>query len=1159
MAKLTLGDLVYRLGFENEDEFLRELDALFRKAEAEGAASGKKAGTSFLSGFGGVFGGVALGTVAAQMFNQVVDAAKAFARDSVREFATFEQGLVQLRLAGETNLGAVADELQRIAEASRVFSGAEVSLAVGTLVKAGYESADALELVRRSADLAAAEIDPLTGEFADLGTVAEQVGQVLRAMNLDVSESARVVDVLAKAAQDSSLDVTDLVQAVARVAPVAAQAGYSIEDVAAAIAVMSNAGIESEMAARGLRSVLSALVDPPAAVADKFEELGLTLVDTEGRTRSMSEILEALGKVARQGGTGMQILAQGMDTFAATIAARMGQSAEEIDDFTRALNDSEGAAKQLGDTIRDSTLGQTKELQARLRDAQRVLGEEVAPTYLWAIEHVLIPFAKALGGIVQALNDLQDAFVETMARDLFGAPVVVSFEKELQNLEQEIDRKTAKLADLEGRINESRARGLRIPQRALDSLNRQRAELEELIKKREVLIRIIERQAEAERRAAQAEEEARNKTKRQPPPPPTGTGSSGTDTGTDTGDLDRLREARARVSVLRAEYELGRISAGEYVRGLTGIARELDALAKAAGTEEDRASALGALVSVNRELQRLGQRAQQEFDAAVSAWRRSEQELFRADRPQGPSIFERLIGVAGEGADGAAGIAGKALTSIFEAGAELVQRYAEDYGELFANNYLDAIMRENRKRMDREEFGRSLYPIGEFEGADEGVQAERTRNMAAMYQQYAESRMRALKIQQARERRLREEEAAEQERLMREMGPMYRQYARLRIEGAEEAAQKEREYADAQERVAEIMQQIEGVDLYQDLLDELEALKRAFPQLGDAVDDLKAKIEHLGKVESFNKLASEIADTTNVIMGALRELGDVMSGETERPIEGVYNALGDLVSLIPEVGPALGALVKTFGTLMQEFAELDPMAEQISKMRAEAERQTMDTGLRLIGNEAVTKLEAYTKRVFFGLFEVTRYRAAVDEWAMAIGQALEGGIVGAIKAATKAFIEGADNWAEILNEGIREAIVNAVLEAIIQEAVLEGMLGPWLTQLTEQLKAGEYDDARATIDEIIAMIPEIEDFVREFAEPFQGIMDTGDSSTSTAVDGGVSAITYDLPQGPIISTPVWVNEMGDYVQQFGEAVDRFAEAVDNSGSGWFVFGLRSVA
>ncbi|WP_293180390.1 phage tail tape measure protein [Oceanithermus sp.] len=1158
MARLTLGDLVYKLGFENEDEFLRELDALFKKAEAEGAASGKKAGGSFLSGFGGVFGGVALGTMAAQMFQRVVDASKEFARESVREFATFEQGLVQLKLAGVQNLGEVSDELQRIAEAARVFSGAEVSLAVGTLVKAGYAASDALELVRRSADLAAAEIDPLTGEFADLGGVAEQVGQVLRAMGLDVSESARVVDVLAKAAQDSSLDVTELVQAVARVAPVAAQAGYSIEDVSAAIAVMSNAGIESEMAARGLRSVLSALVDPPKAVAGQFEALGLTLVDTQGRTRSMSEILEALGKVARQGGTGMQILAQGMDTFAATIAARMGQSAKEIDDFARALDGADGAAQQLGDTIRDSTLGQTKELQARLRDAQRVLGEEFAPTYLWAIEHVLIPFAQALGGIVRALNDLQDAFVETMARDLFGAPVVVSFEKELKNLEQEIDRKTAKLADLEGRINESRAQGLRIPQRALDSLNRQRAELEELIKKREVLIRIIERQAEAERRAAQAEADARNKP--QPPPAPTtGTGSSGADTGTDSGDLDRLREARARVSVLRAEYELGRISAGEYVRGLTGIARELDALAKAAGTEEDRASALGALVSVNRELQRLGQRAQQEFDAAVSAWRKSEQELFKADRPQGPGIFERLIGVAGEGAEGAAGIAGKALTSIFEAGAELVQRYAEDYGELFANNYLDAIMRENRKRMDREEFGRSLYPIGEFEGADAGTQAERERNLTAMYQQYVESRMRALKIQQARERRLREEEAAEQERLMRRLLPMYQQYARTRIEGAEEAAEKEREFADAQKRVAEIMKQIEGADPYQDLLDELEALKRAFPQLGNAVDDLKAKIEHLGKVEAFNKLAAEIADAANVIMGALRELGDVMSGETERPIEGVYNALGDLVSLIPEVGPALGALVKTFGSLMQEFAKLDPMAEQISKMRAEAERQAMDTGLRLIGNEAVTKLEAYTKRVFFGLFEVTRYRAAVDEWAMAIGQALEGGIVGAIKGATKAFIEGADNWAEVLNRGIREAIVNAVLEAIVQQAVIEGILGPELTKLTEQLRAGEFGDARMTIDEIVSMIPDIEKAVQDLAEPFRGVLDTG-SPGAGPVDGGVNAITYGLPQGPVISTPVWVNEMGDYVQQFGEAVDRFATAVDSSsGSSWFVFGLRSVA
>lgn len=407
--QLTLGDLVYRLGFENEEQFLRELDRLFQRGEDEAGKGGREAGRSWSEQFRATLTGSAIGSFIggfmSQAFARAVDAARDFAVASVREFAVYEQGLLQLKLAGEQNLGAVEARIDRLARASRVFSRTDISVAIGGLVKAGYDVETAFALAEAAVLGAASEVDPATLKFGDLGDTAVQLGNILRALNYDTSQTGRVMDVMAKAAQDSNLDVSDLVDILARVGPTARLAGLEIEDVAAAAAVLSNNGMDASLIATGLRSVLQSLINPTGDVKDVLDRLGVSIVDKNGKIRDFNDVLDGLHELTQRGGEGLQTLTAAVGSYGSTAASSLGQSSEAVKEFRTELENAEGSAQQLADTMRDSGAGAAAEMEARLADARVELGDKLMPVMVAFYEDVLPPLISGLERVIGLWND----------------------------------------------------------------------------------------------------------------------------------------------------------------------------------------------------------------------------------------------------------------------------------------------------------------------------------------------------------------------------------------------------------------------------------------------------------------------------------------------------------------------------------------------------------------------------------------------------------------------------------------------------------------------------------------------------------------------------------------------------------------------------------
>lgn len=654
MAQLNLGDLVYSLGFKNEQEFLRALDGLFKDSERKADQSGKRAGKEYSEGLGaeikgfkdefanlfsaGAIGGL-VGGVVVGAFSEATQAAKQFARESVDQFKSYEAALAIVASNTDESLEQIEKRILSTAEASRVFSKTDVSVTLAELTKAGFSVSQAFELIEKSATLARAQLDPATGEFGDLLEISTQTGSVLRAFNFDFAETGRVADVVAKAAGESSASVTGIVNALTEVGPFASKAGLSIEQVASSIATLTNKGIPAAEAATGLRTVLSSMIDPPAAVKKQFDALGLTLIDSEGKTRSYNEVLKNLKNVADQGERGVQLLAQGMDTFAISIASSLGASGDEVNAFAGELDDAEGAAQDLADTVSDTTAVKLAELQARADDAKTALGERLVPLMISLYKDVFPPLISGLEKIIGLYEDwyflltgttpeierMQGQFASQYSVE--GQRLLEQIETNSKSIEDNLKIRDAAQARLNDQgnlynrfVKESDERVVAEQQAIIDTVTTENKRLYKLLSYYDT----TPPQSEAERLGFTTDPFP---TKDPPPPPlPPPGASGGRSTGASTkrpvdAVVDEAQRVANDIKRLQQELELGDITLEDFISRIEAHQRRLEGLQAAQGadiTTTQRDSLLQARTSAQKALEQIEQDISNEAEVTLA-------------------------------------------------------------------------------------------------------------------------------------------------------------------------------------------------------------------------------------------------------------------------------------------------------------------------------------------------------------------------------------------------------------------------------------------------------------------------------------------------------------------------------------------------------------
>src|SRR5699024_7088370 len=253
-------------------------------------------------------------------------------------------------------------------------------------------------------------LDLAASSNIDLGQASNITANILRTFNKDASESAKVADVLAKGAATANTEVSGLGESMKTAGPVAQSLGIQFESVAAATGLMADAGIDGSSAGRMLRQGMLRLSKPTGEAGKLIKESGINVFDADGNMKSLDKVVGELNK-GLQGQTKQQKAAALATLFGSESTAGwtvlLDQGADSLSDYTNELIDSEGAAKDMADTMQDTAEGAITRMNSAISGLKIELGEKLAP--------IIVQVADGVGDFANKLSEMDSATIETIA------------------------------------------------------------------------------------------------------------------------------------------------------------------------------------------------------------------------------------------------------------------------------------------------------------------------------------------------------------------------------------------------------------------------------------------------------------------------------------------------------------------------------------------------------------------------------------------------------------------------------------------------------------------------------------------------------------------------------------------------------------------------
>lgn len=324
-------------------------------------------------------------------------ALSAMAGYSIKVGADFEAGMSKVSAIS----GATGDELSKLTEkakemgAKTKFSATEASEAFQYMAMAGWKTKDMLSGIDGIMNLAAA-----SGE--SLAKTSDIVTDALTAFGMAASDSSHFADVLAKASSNSNTNVAMMGETFKYVAPVAGALKFSVEDCAVAIGLMANSGIKASQAGTSMRQLFTNLVKPTDAMAQAMEDLGISMTDAEGKTKSLDTLMGDL----RQSFSGLSEAQKAQ--YAATLAGQEGMSGllaivnasdADFNALKTSIYNADGAAEQMADIMNDN-----------LKGSLTIAGSALEGFGIAIYEKIQTPLKKAVDAGTEDIDRLSKAF-----------------------------------------------------------------------------------------------------------------------------------------------------------------------------------------------------------------------------------------------------------------------------------------------------------------------------------------------------------------------------------------------------------------------------------------------------------------------------------------------------------------------------------------------------------------------------------------------------------------------------------------------------------------------------------------------------------------------------------------------------------------------------
>lgn len=277
-----------------------------------------------------------------------------------------------------------------------MFSATQAGEAMTYLGMAGWNSQQIMAGMPGLLNLAAAS-------NTDLARTADIVSDDLTAFGLSAEHAGHMADVFAKTSTSTNTTVEMLGETMKYAAPVAHAFGASLEETAALTGLMANSGIKASAAGTALRSGFLRLAGTSAKSTKAIEEMGLSLSEATAQQEEARAALASLGIAMddtngpRKMGAIVRDLADKTKDMSkeqrlATLATIFGTNAasawvavidqgpDALDQLTKELENSDGAAAAMAETMQNNARGAMIRLQSATESVAISIGGTMLPT-----------------------------------------------------------------------------------------------------------------------------------------------------------------------------------------------------------------------------------------------------------------------------------------------------------------------------------------------------------------------------------------------------------------------------------------------------------------------------------------------------------------------------------------------------------------------------------------------------------------------------------------------------------------------------------------------------------------------------------------------------------------------------------------------------------
>ncbi len=361
MAGVDLGSIVAHLRLEMSDFNSNLNRAVEQVQQTQSSFSGLKAT------------GESLSTVGTALTAGVTAPVVALGASVVKTQMQFQDSMAKVKaLSGATgdDFKLLEDTAKQMGE-STIFSASEAADALGYMALAGWDA-------QQSADGLPGVLNLAAASGMELAQASDLVTDYLTAFGLEADQAGRMADVLSYAQANSNTTTEMLGEAFKNCAVNAHNAGMTLEETTAILGRFADAGLKGSEGGTALNAIIRDMTQKMKNGAIQIGQTKVQVQDANGNFRKMTDIIRDVDK-ATEGMGDAQRTAALMTTFTADSIKGMGilcnKGADNIEDFTKQLENSDGTAEEMSNTLSSTLSGALKQLSSAWEAFQLSLGD----------------------------------------------------------------------------------------------------------------------------------------------------------------------------------------------------------------------------------------------------------------------------------------------------------------------------------------------------------------------------------------------------------------------------------------------------------------------------------------------------------------------------------------------------------------------------------------------------------------------------------------------------------------------------------------------------------------------------------------------------------------------------------------------------------------